>query len=390
MVNRLTGKRKKVNIDYGLLLVVLVLVIFGLVMIYSTSSYMAQLTKGNKAFYLKKQIGATAVGMVGLGAAMVFNYHKLRKFAVVGMIISAISILLVLSPIGIAANGARRWISLAGVSVQPAEIAKIGVIVFCATMIEKMNKKVIQGIPGFFYLFVCPGVIALMVFKITSNLSSAIIIMGIAVVMWFVASPNSKGFIIALVAIIVLALLMVLAAQKGMLGFRGARIVAWLDPESDSSGVGFQTLQALYAIGSGGAFGKGMGNSMQKLGFVPEAQNDMIFSIICEELGLFGAFALMFLFGLLIWKCMIIACNTKDRYGAMLVVGVMAHLAIQVILNIAVVTNTIPNTGISLPFISYGGTSVVFLLAEIGLVLGIGRRSSMKIAEEKMTETGGQ
>ena len=155
--------------------------------------------------------------------------------------------------------------------------------------------------------------------------------------------------------------------------FRMGRIAAWLHPESYSTDKAFQTLQALYAIGSGGIWGKGLGQSMQKRGFLPEAQNDMIFSIICEELGLFGAVAIILLFVVLIWSCMVIANKTVDRFGSLLVVGVMAHYAIQVILNIAVVTNTIPNTGITLPFISYGGTSTLFLLMEIGIVLNVSK-----------------
>ncbi len=168
------------------------------------------------------------------------------------------------------------------------------------------------------------------------------------------------------------------AADSGSLGVRGTRILAWLDPEAYASGKGFQTLQALYAIGSGGIWGKGLGKSVQKLGFLPEAQNDMIFSIICEELGLFGAIAIMLMFVLLIWRFMVIANNAPDLFGALLVVGVMGHIAIQVILNVAVVTNTIPNTGISLPFISYGGSAVLFLMIEIGIVLSVGRGIRLK------------
>ena len=162
------------------------------------------------------------------------------------------------------------------------------------------------------------------------------------------------------------------------LSFRGNRILAWLNPEDYATGTGFQTLQSLYAIGSGGIFGKGLGQSIQKLGFLPEAQNDMIFSIICEELGLFGGIAVILLFVLLCWRFMVIANNAPDLFGALLVVGVMGHIAIQVILNIAVVTNTIPDTGISLPFISYGGSSVMFLLIEIGLVLSVARGIRLK------------
>ena len=155
-------------------------------------------------------------------------------------------------------------------------------------------------------------------------------------------------------------------------GYRGNRIEAWLHPET-AGDKGYQTLMGLYAIGSGGLFGKGLGASLQKMGHVPEVQNDMIFTIICEELGLFGAVCVILLYVLMIWRMMVIANNAKDLFGALLVVGVMAHISLQVILNIAVVTNTIPNTGVTLPFISYGGTSIVFLMSEIGLVLGVSR-----------------
>ena len=167
-------------------------------------------------------------------------------------------------------------------------------------------------------------------------------------------------------------------ANSETASFRFKRILAWLHPEEYVSDTGYQTLQALYAIGSGGIWGKGLGQSMQKLGFIPEAQNDMIFSIICEELGLFGAIAIILMFVMLIWRLMVIANNAPDLFGALLVVGVMGHMAIQVILNIAVVTATIPNTGISLPFISYGGTAVLFQLAEIGIVLNVAKKIPLK------------
>jgi cell division protein FtsW len=216
-----------------------------------------------------------------------------------------------------------------------------------------------------------------MIMVITNNLSSAIIIIGIAAVMIFVSDYDYKKYIIAVLAgtaFVAALIFYVVSNADSTSGFRGKRIIAWLDPTAFSSDTAFQTLQALYAIGSGGIFGKGLGQSMQKLGYLPEAQNDMIFSIICEELGLFGALAVILLFVLLIWRCMVIANNAPDLFGALLTVGVMGHLAIQVILNIAVVTNSIPNTGISLPFISYGGSSVTFLLAEIGIVLNVSRK----------------
>ena len=190
----------------------------------------------------------------------------------------------------------------------------------------------------------------------------------ISVCMLFVASPKYLQFIIVAVAVVVFAVAFVMLA-----GYRSTRIEAWLHPETAGTDAVFQTMMGLYAIGSGGLFGKGLGESLQKLGNVPESQNDMIFTIICEELGLFGAICLILLFILLIWRMMVIANNARDLYGSLLVIGVMSHIAIQVILNIAVVTNSLPNTGVILPFISYGGTSIIFLMAEIGLVLSVSR-----------------
>lgn len=200
--------------------------------------------------------------------------------------------------------------------------------------------------------------------------------------MLFVASPDYKRFVTVGLAgvagaVAVVYLISQASTTEGM-NFRGVRILAWLDPEKYADDTGFQTLQGLYAIGSGGIFGKGLGQSIQKLGYLPEEQNDMIFAVICEELGLFGAIAVILIFLLMIWRFMVIANNAPDLFGALLVVGVMGHIAIQVILNIAVVTNTIPNTGISLPFISYGGTSVMFLLIEMGLVMSVARRIRLK------------
>lgn len=369
--------------DYSLLFIVIFLLGFGLVMVYSTSSYEANLNfDGDSAWYLRKQLTATILGIVAMFVVANIPYHFWERFAVLGYIVSVILILLII-PFGHEANGAKRWLYIGGVSLQPAEVAKLGMILFLASMICSMGKR-IRSRKGFYTVLAVPVPIALMLWRITSNMSSAIIVMGIAVLMLFVSCPDYKRFIllgtlaVAGAALIVLVIVKMAESGADDLDFRGARILAWLDPEAYASGKGFQTLQGLYAIGSGGILGKGLGASMQKLGFIPEAQNDMIFSIICEELGLFGAIAIILMFIMLIWRFMIVANNAPDLFGALLVVGVLGHIAIQVILNIAVVTNTIPNTGISLPFISYGGTSVVFLLAEIGLVLSVARGIRLK------------
>lgn len=365
------------NMDYILLTVVLFLIAFGLLMIYSTSSYEAGDKLGDSAFYLKKQLQSTIIGFFGLAFMIKFPYKYLQKFDLLAIVVSIVLLFLVLTPLGVTRNGARRWLDFKIISFQPAEVAKIGVIVYLASIIQKLEtlgKNVIRTPKGIAIVMIPPTIIAGLIYIITKNMSSAIIVMGIAVAMLFVAVPDYKWFFAMGAAVIAAAVVFYVSSADTMgSGFRLARVRAWLDPESYSTDEAFQTLQALYAIGSGGIWGKGLGQSMQKLGFLPEAQNDMIFSIICEELGFFGAMAIILLFVILIWSCMVIANKAVDRFGSLLVVGVMSHYAIQVILNIAVVTNTIPNTGITLPFISYGGTATLFLLLEIGIVLNVSK-----------------
>lgn len=383
-VRRKRRERSEYYFDYSLLFIVLFLLGFGLIMVYSASSYEAFDDYGDAAFYMKKQLIANLMGLTAMVVVAMIPYQFWKRFAVVGYVTSAILIVLVKSPLGVASHGAYRWIRIPGIgfNLQPAEVAKLCMILVLATMVCKMGKSV-RTWRGFFVMVMVPVPIAAMVYFITSNLSSAIIIMGISVLMVFVASPDYKKFVLMVLAVIAAAaivIVMTVNAGDSLEGFRSERILAWLDPESYAQGKGFQTLQALYAIGSGGIWGKGLGQSMQKLSFIPEAQNDMIFSIICEELGLFGAIAIILMFIMLLWRMMIVANNAKDLFGAMLVVGVMGHIAIQAVLNIAVVTATIPNTGISLPFISYGGSSVLFLLIEIGLVLSVARGIQLKEA----------
>lgn len=386
MAQRNSSRRRQQKtesfMDYSLLFIVLFLLGFGMVMVFSTSSYEANLDYGDSTHYLKQQLFATILGLVVMIVVSNIPYHFWERFAALAYIVSAVLILLII-PFGHEAGGATRWLYIGPISLQVAEVAKVGMILFLASLICTMGKR-IRTRKGFWTVLLVPAPIAVMIWQITNNLSSAIIIMGIAVLMLFVSCPDYKRFILlglatlAGAAVVVFAVVQMAQSQADSVNFRGARILAWLDPEAYASGKGFQTLQALYAIGSGGVLGKGLGQSMQKRGFLPEAQNDMIFSIICEELGLFGGIAVIVMFLLLIWRLMIVANNAPDLFGALLVVGVMGHIAIQVILNIAVVTNTIPNTGISLPFISYGGSSVLFLMMEIGLVLSVARRIQLR------------
>ncbi len=352
--------------DYNLLFLIIFLVCFGLVMLYSSSSYIAAnsaIFNYDGAYYLKKQLRNIALGAVGMVFLTFVDYRfwkKLSGLAYLGSLALCIAVIF----IGSDSHGSTRWIDLGPISFQPSEIAKIGVILFMAMTLEKVAKNLKSGLNLIKVLiFVAPiiGVVA------WSNLSTAVILAGIAVCMLFVASPKYWHFFMVGGAGLGFVAVFIMLA-----GYRMGRIEAWLNPEAAGDGA-YQTLQGLYAIGSGGLFGKGLGESLQKLGNVPESQNDMIFTIICEELGLFGAVSVIMLFLLLIWRMMIIANNAKDLYGSLIVVGVMSHVAIQVILNIAVVTNSIPNTGVILPFISYGGTSFIFLLCEMGLVLSVSR-----------------
>lgn len=346
--------------DYTLLTALSLLVVMGLVILYSTSAYNGEVKFHDSFYYLKKQVFATLLGIAGMFVAANMDYHVWRHVAVLGYL-TAILLSVAVLFIGDEINGSKRWLSLGPFSFQPSEFAKVAVILFLAHMVTK-NAKDIGKMRTMIKIMV--SILPIVGLVGASNLSTAIIILGIGVILIFVASPKYGQFMfMGLLGIGFMAIFLALES------YRLERLAIWRNPEAYEKG--YQTLQGLYAIGSGGLFGRGLGESIQKLGFVPEAQNDMIFSIICEELGLFGAGFILILFLILIWRFFVIATHAGDLFGALIATGAMGHMMIQVILNIAVVTNTIPNTGITLPFISYGGTSVVFLLAEMGLVLSV-------------------
>lgn len=363
--------------DYTLLFALLLLIGFGLIMIYSVSSYNAYINyKGNSAFFLQKQLKAAGAGLLLMIFTTVVDYRFWYRFGAWGYIGAAILVILV-PFFGEESHGAVRWLYIFGVSIQPAEFAKAGVILLMAKMVYVMGDD-IHTFKGLLKLLFFPALMFVGVWKLTDNLSSAIIVLGIGCFMIFVITKTYRWYVLGgiagVIGVFVLRSYLAKAVIDESMGFRSKRLIAWINPELYPDKEGFQTLQSLYAIGSGGLVGKGLGQSMQKLGFIPEAQNDMIFSVICEELGLFGALIIVVTFLILLWRMMVIANDAHDLFGALLVVGVMGHIAIQVILNIAVVTNTIPNTGISLPFISYGGTSLALLMAEVGLVFSVGLR----------------
>lgn len=380
MGNRSRKKRKrtdKINYyDYSLLAILICLICFGLVMLYSTSAYSALVKYGDSMHYFKRQLIFTMLGLLGMYVISKIHYHWYYKRAKFFYYISIILMALVQTPLGKTVNGARRWLRLpAGLTLQPSEVAKIAVILFIPALICQMGKQ-IKPLSGIIRILMWGGVSSACVLFLTDNLSTAIIVAGITCILIFVAHPKTAPFIAVAVSgmvIVITAVLIIGATMTTSDNFRLRRIIAWLNPEAYASDGAYQTLQGLYAIGSGGFFGKGLGNSVQKM-IIPEVQNDMILTAICEELGVCGAIIILVLFGMLVYRLLFIAQNAPDLYGSLVVTGIMAHIALQVILNIAVVTNTIPNTGITLPFISYGGTSVLFLLAEMGIALGVSSR----------------
>lgn len=359
--------------DYNLLFLVIFLLCFGLVMLYSSSSYLSSNLYGDSAFYLKRQLRNIIIGFIPFTLFALSDYRIWKKFAVFGFVgATGLCAILLIPGVAQDSHGSGRWLQVGPIQFQPSEVGKFAIILFLAMLLERVAKKmnefmsIVKVLVIVFPLIGCVAV---------TNLSTAIILAGIAVCMIFVTSPKYNHFIF--VGIMGIAFIVIYIAAAG---YRATRVQAWLHPETAGDD-GYQTLQGLYAIGSGKLFGKGLGNSLQKLGNVPESQNDMIFTIICEELGLFGAICVILLFVLILWRMIIIANNAPDLFGSLIVIGVMSHIAIQVILNIAVVTNSIPNTGVILPFISYGGTSLAFLMGEVGMVLGVSKGIKLESIE---------
>lgn len=360
--------------DYILLGVVIMLLFFGLVMLYSSSAYTASIRYGRPTYYLRKQLLFIVLGFLVMLVAAVIKYDVLKhlvKFIYWGGVFLNIIVLF----IGRSGNGSTRWIRVGGVQVQPSELMKIGIIIFFAyyisTHTESLGKNAFN-IRILAYLFIAT------IFVFITNLTTAAIIAFIGFGMLLIASRNKKP----LYALIIFALIVIAAAAFFVISksnaepgsYRLRRIYYWQHPEKATQNAGFQVLQGLYAIGSGGLFGKGIGASATKLGNLPESQNDMIFSVIVEELGVFGVACLILMYVLLLWRIYMIAVNAKDMFGSFLAIGVFLHLSVQVILNMLVVTNVLPNTGVTLPFISYGGSSLLCTMYEIGVVLSVSRQ----------------
>ena len=373
------------GMDTNLLVVLFFIMVFGFIMIYSASYYKAGMSSAfnnDSMYFLKRQVVFSMVGVLAMLVVAGVNYHWICRFAGLGYLACFGFVALLFTPLAITANEATRWVQLGPVQVQVAEPVKILMIVFMATLLTAKGRHIKSWL-SMIKIMIPAGIIAVLIWKVSDNMSSAVIILGTAAFMMFVVHPEYWKFIVAIliVGVGVTAIVYYVASMdpaQAAESFRFERIRAWLDPYEYETGKAMQALQGLYAIGSGGLWGKGLGNSIQKLGKIPEPYNDYIFAIICEELGIFGAGLIVLLFICLLYRIYIISQTAEDLLGRMISIGVFSHIALQVILNLLVVTGLFPTTGVTLPFFSYGGTATVFLLMEIGLVLNVNKYSVKK------------
>ena len=359
--------------DLPFLVLVLALVAFGLVMLFSASYAVALYRRGDAYAYIRPQLLYAAVGLAAMWLASRVDYHIYHKLAwpLLGLSLVLLTVVLFMPEY----NGCKRWLVLPGLgTLQPSEIAKFAVVVAFAHIISLNASRMGRFSVGVLPFGLVLGAVAVLML-LEPHLSGTLLILGIGAVMMFVGGTALRWFVLA-GAGAVGAVGAAVAVMPDLVPYAASRLESWLDPFADPLGAGHQTIQSLYAIGSGGATGLGLGNSRQKQMFVPEPQNDFIFAIVCEELGFVGALAVVGLFVLLLLRGVTLAIHAPDRFGGLLVVGFVVQVAMQAALNMAVVTGTIPNTGISLPFFSSGGTSLMMLLGEMGVVLSVSRQES--------------
>ncbi len=376
--NQNTKKNIKLNnnpFDFTLCITVLILLALGIVMVLSASSPSALAIEGDSYAYVKKQAISAVLGLTLMFIISKIDYRKYKKYYKIAYIVSIILLILVVVPgIGKKVNGATRWIKI-GIQFQPSEIAKIGLIVFYAAYFS-INKEKLKGITNTFWkpiAYLIPPILILILLQ--DHLSASVVIVGVISVMMLVAGTKLIYFITMGGALGVAGAtgLAVMAKLTGKGAFRLARLAIFLDPWKDKTGDGWQIIQSLYAIGSGGLFGVGLGESKQKYLYISEPHNDFIFAVLAEELGFVGCVAVIILFAIFIWRGILIAMRAPDTFGGLLAVGITSLIGIQAVINIAVVTASMPVTGVALPFFSYGGTSLVILLCCVGVLLNISR-----------------
>ena len=372
------------SFDMPFLILLMIVLVVGLICLYSASyAYSYYWNDGDSYFFIKRQLAFAVLGIVAMLVVSTVDYHVLHKFALPVMALSLVLLVVVL--LLPAQSGIHRWIRFPGLGqFQPSEVAKFALILLFAHLISLNHKKMKTFLRGYLPFMIILGVVCALVFK-EPHLSGTMLLLAIGLIMMYVGGTRPIFLVITIVLGAAAALYMIFG-----LGYEMERIDVWRDPiwvytsgETYEGGVtgrdmAWQTVQSLYSIGSGGLMGQGLGNSRQKHLFLPEPQNDFIFAIVCEELGFIGAVLIIVLFALLVWRGFTIGMKAPDKFGSMLAIGLTAQIGIQVVMNLAVVTNTVPNTGISLPFFSYGGTSLVMLLAQMGVVLSVSRSVKME------------
>lgn len=392
----LTKKKKRVKRgtpDYILLGLIILLVAFGIIMVYSASFYYCTIKGWAPTKLAFKELMIALAGIIAMIVIMFyFDYHICtNRMLVRGFYYISVAAAFSVKFIGEEANGARRWLAIGPIQIQPSEFVKLAVVLMLTSYIIRHRKEMnrVKVIAKAWAIVLIP---ALIVIVAGSNLSSGIVIAGIGAMIIFSASPKVWyyfGGVILVLILVVGACYLAEVTPKGedpsipgvnkiLTGYRLDRVRAWLDPFSDPQDDGYQAIQALYAIGSGGLFGVGLGHGVQKLGFMPEPYNDIIFAVICEELGLVGALGLMLIYAIIVFRGMAIAMRAPDYAGSFIAVGITSMIAIQATINVAVNTNTLPTTGMQLPLVSFGGTALAVLLATLGLLLNISRFSNIE------------
>jgi cell division protein FtsW len=356
------------RIRINLFLITIILTAIGAVMIYSSSCVFAYENYGDSAYFLKRHIVFLFIGFITAASLMSFDYSKLKNFSKPFLIFSIFLLLAVFVPgIGRTAGGARRWINLGGLSFQPSEIAKLALVLYAADVLSRKQSEIKDFFYGFLPIVISLGVCIILILA-GSDLGTAVAIAFLIIIMAFIAGVDLKQLLMV-IAPGIIAVIGLIAVKP----YRIKRMITFANPWSDPKGAGFQIIQSMIAMGSGGIFGVGLAHSKQKLFYLPEAHTDFIFSIIAEELGIIGSMGIVLLFAAFIWLGFRIAYSARDLFGQFLAFGLVSMIALQVMINIAAVTALIPTKGLPLPFISYGGTALVYSLASVGLLLNIAK-----------------
>lgn len=363
--------------DYPMFIIVIVLMAFGIIMMFSASYANAYSTTGDSLYYFKRQAIFAAIGIAAMLFLSVLDYHIFEsKIIVIAITVVSLILMVLVKIMGTTQGGAERWLELGGITFQPSEILKFAVIILFAYFTEKRSDRIGDFWAGFVPFALILG-IACLILMVQPHLSATVIVFAIGIAMMFVAGIRPKHMLLLIAGVAALITIALLVLNSMGIDYFSDRILSFTDPEADTSDTTFQTYQSLVTIGSGGVFGLGLGNSRQKYSYLPLSRNDFIFSIVCEELGFVGAFLVILLFVILVCRGFYISIRARDKFGTAMAFGITFQIGLQALLNIAVVTNSIPNTGISLPFFSYGGSALLMQLAEMGILLSISRKAAL-------------